>query len=311
MTRKQVLLLPVLSCLFVASAFAATGTEDPVPAQAGASAQKPAPAKPAAKPTPAPTVKTKKGGWLDRGYLSVNGLYQTAGPAFTQSQSWTYFAETATATIDYPAESAPGIDMAGGYRIWRNLAVGAGLTYVSRPTTTVVSGSLPNPLYLNKPTTLSGGFAASHSETAVNVLAMWAIPLRPKMLLMVGGGPSFVSVTQTIVVADGIGVSLVYPYDSGSIRSAKTTDSSQLALGFSVGADFTYRLAKTIGVGGMVRYARASADFPVAGQPSVPVATGGLEVGGGLRVLFPPAKPGRPSAPVKPADKPKTPPQKK
>jgi hypothetical protein len=305
MTTKRFLWLPVLSCLVAVSA--ATAAEDPVPAQARSGAQKPAPAKPAAKPTSARAVQPKKGVWLDRGYLSINGLYQTAGPSFTQTQAWTYFAESATATVEYPAGSAPGVDVSGGYRLWRNLAVGAGLTSVSRPTTTVVSGSLPNPLYLNKPTMLSGGFDANHSETAINVLATWAIPLGPKMLLMVGGGPSFVSVTQTTVDAEGIGVMLAYPYDSGMISGAKTTDSSQLAVGFSVGADFTYRLSKTVGVGGMIRYARASADFPVTGQPSVAVAAGGLEVGGGLRVLFPPAKPARPSAPVKPPRKSKAP----
>jgi hypothetical protein len=49
----------------------------------------------------------------------------------------------------------------------------------------------------------------------------------------------------------------------------------------------TIFLSKTLGVGGIVRYTLASADFPVTGQPSVPVKAGGLQVGGGLRVFFP------------------------
>jgi hypothetical protein len=202
------------------------------------------------------------------------------------------------------------VDIAGGWRVWRNLAVGAGLAFVNRPATTVVSGSMPNPLYVSKPTALSGGFEAEHSETAIHVQASWTIPLRPKMLLMVFGGPSFVSVTQTIVQAEGIGVSVAYPYDDGKITSATTTNPSGTAIGFSAGADFTYRLSRTIGVGGIVRYARASAEFPVTNQPSVPVAAGGLEVGGGLRVLFPPPKTTKPAGPAKPPEKPKTPTRK-
>ena len=153
----------------------------------------------------------KNGAWLDRGYLSVNAIYQTATPSFTQTQSWTYFAETASVSIEYPGESAPGVDIAGGWRVWRNLAIGAGLAVVSRPSTTVVSGSMPNPLYANRPTTLSGGFEAKHSETAIHVQASWTMPLKPKMVLMVFGGPSFVNVTQTIVQAEGIGTSIPYP----------------------------------------------------------------------------------------------------
>jgi hypothetical protein len=312
MIRKPLLLLPVLTCLAAVSAFAFTATEDPVPQQSGAATQKPATQKPAptktpAKPASPPVSHFKNGAWLDRGYLSVNGIFQTATPSFTQTQSWTYFAETATVSIEYPGASAPGLDVAGGWRVWRNLAIGAGLAVVSRPSTTVVSGSMPNPLYVNKPTTLSGGFEAKHSETAIHVQASWTMPLRPKMFLMVFGGPSFVNVTQTIVQAEGIGTSIPYPYDNGTITSANTTNQSGMAFGFSAGADFTYFLSKTIGVGGIVRYAMASADFPVTGQPSVPVKAGGLQVGGGLRVVFPPPKPAKPAGPAKPPEKPKTP----
>jgi hypothetical protein len=305
MTMKPLLLLPVLSCLFASAALAQTTTQKP-PAPKPAPAT-PAPKKPAAKPAPALVSHFKNGAWLDRGYLSINGIYQTATPSFTQQQSWTYFAEPASVAIEYPGESAPGVDIAGGWRVWRNLAIGAGLAVVSRPSTTVVTGSMPNPLYTSRPTTLSGGFEAKHSETAIHVQASWTMPLKPKMVLMVFGGPSFVNVTQTIVQAEGIGTSIPYPYDNGAITSANTTNQSGMAFGFSAGADFTYFLSNTLGVGGIVRYTLASADFPVTGQPAVPVKAGGLQVGGGLRVFFPPPKPAKPKGPAKPPQKPTAP----
>jgi hypothetical protein len=65
----------------------------------------------------------------------------------------------------------------------------------------------------------------------------------------------------------------------------------------------------------MIRFARASASFPVTGQPSVSVAAGGFQVGGGLRILFPSSKTTKPGTPAKPQPKPqptpKTPPKKK
>ena len=319
MTRKPLLVLPVLSCLLASAALGQTASQKPPakPAAAKPAPATPAPKKPAAKPAPPPVAHFKKGAWLDRGYLSANGIFQTATPSFTQTQAWTYFAEPASVTIEYPGGSAVGLDVAGGWRIWRNLAIGAGLAVVSRPSTTVVSGSIPNPLYANRPTTLSGGFNANHGETAINVQASWTMPLGRKMALMVFGGPSFVNVTQAIVQAEGIGASIAYPFDNGTITSANTTNESGMAFGFSAGADFTYFLSPTLGVGGIVRYARASVDFPVTGQPSVPVTAGGLQVGGGLRVFFPPPKPAKPTSPAKPAgpakppEKPKAPVKKK
>jgi hypothetical protein len=303
MTRKPLLLLPVLSCLLASAALAQTTSQKPaapkpVPAT-------PAPQKPAAKSAPAPVSHFKNGAWLDRGYLSANVVYQTATPPFTQQQSWNYFAEPASVTIEYPGGNAVGVDIAGGLRVWRNLAIGAGVAVVSRPSTTVVSGSMPNPLYAKRPTTLSGGFEAKHSETAIHVQASWTMSLKPKMVLMVFGGPSFVNVTQTIVQAEGVGTSIPYPYDDGTITSADTTTESGMAIGFSAGADVTYFLSKAIGVGGIVRYALASAGIPVTGQPSVPVKAGGLQVGGGLRVYFAPPKPAKPKGPAKPPEKPK------
>lgn len=264
-----------------------------------------------ATPAGASSRPPRKGDWTDRGYLWVNGIYEGGSSAFAQNQSWPYFAESATVAIQFPAKNSPGFDAAGGYRVWRNLAVGAGITVVSRSTTTTVTGSIPNPLYVNRPTALSGGFASSNSETAVNVQAAWVVPVSPKMKLTLFAGPSIFSVKQTIVNPQGIGVASVYPYDNGAITSAVTTDQSKTAVGFGGGLDVAYFFSKTVGVGGMVRFARASISFPVAGQPSVAVDAGGFQVGGGLRIVFPAGKPAKPAPPVKPQPKPATPPKKK
>jgi hypothetical protein len=252
---------------------------------------KTAPAKPAAaKPAPRPPRKPQKGDWTDTGYLFVNGLLETGGSDFTQAQSWPYFAETATVTASYPAKSAFGFDASGGYRVWRNLAVGAGVTVVSRSTTPTYSGSIPNPLYLNRPNLVSGTYAASASETAINFQAAWGIPVSPKMLVVLFAGPSIVSVKQTVITAQGVSISSGYPYDS-TTATVSTQEGSGTGFGFGVGADLSYYFSKTVGVGGMIRYARATADVPVNGQPPVGVAAGGFQIGVGLRIRFLPPKP--------------------
>jgi hypothetical protein len=251
-----------------------------------------------AGPAPRPPRPPQKGDWTDKGYLFLSGLLEAGGSEFTQSQSWPYFAETATATASYPTSRALGVDASGGVRVWRNLAVGAGVTIVSRSTTPAYSGSIPNPLYLNRPNLVSGTFAASASETAIHLQAAWGIPVSPKLLVILFAGPSIFTINQTVMRAQGLSVSAGYPYDS-TTATVSTQDVSKTAIGFGVGADVSYYFSKTVGLGGMIRVARATADVPVNGQPSVGVPVGGLQIGGGLRIRFAAPKPSKPAAPAR------------
>jgi uncharacterized protein YgiM (DUF1202 family) len=276
-------------------------------AQASGGQQAPAPGAPAAKPAkPAKAPRTpQKGDWTDRGYFSVNGFYETGVSGFTQTQTWPSFAETATVNVDFPAKNAAGFDVEGGFRVWRNMAAGIGITAVNRSTTTTVTGSMPNPLYLARPIAVTGGFDATNSQVGIHLQVAWVIPVSPKMHLTVFGGPSIFMVEQTIVQPQGIALSSGYPFDSGAISSAATTDASKTAFGFGAGADVAYFFTRTVGVGGILRYARASVSFPVTGQPSVETEAGGFQVGAGLRVRFPAPKAAKPKAPAPPKPQPK------
>ncbi len=265
------------------------------------------PQKPGSPAARRPSRAPQKGDWTDSGYLFVNGMFEGGSSAFTQTQSWSYFAEMATATVNYPAKSAAGFDVAGGYRVWRNLAVGVGVTAVSRSSTATFTSSIPNPLYLNRPTTVTGSFGASNTETGIHLQAAWVVPVSPKMLLMLFAGPSIFSVKQTVLQAQGVTASNVYPYTSSTVSSVATTDVSKTAIGFGAGVDVSYYFSKTVGVGGMVRYTRATANLPVSGQPNVGVTAGGFQAGAGIRIRFPASKPARPAAP---RPKPATPPKK-
>jgi len=134
----------------------------------------------------------------------------------------------------------------------------------------------------------------------------WVVPMPPKMQLVLFGGPSIFSVTQTIVESQGIGLSSAYPFESGSISSAQTTDAKATAFGFGAGADVSYFFTRTIGVGGLVRFTRATAAFPVSGQPDVEMDAGGFQVGAGLRVRIPSPKTAKPKPPAPPKPQPKT-----
>ena len=106
-------------------------------------------------------------------------------------------------------------------------------------------------------------------------------------------GPSIFSVSQTVMPSQGFAVSSVHPYDV-TTATVVTSDGWKTALGFGAGADISYYFSKSVGVGGMIRFTRATATIAVSGQPSAAVSAGGLQVGGGIRIRFPAPRPARP-----------------
>jgi hypothetical protein len=102
---------------------------------------------------------------------------------------------------------------------------------------------------------------------------------------VVSAGPSFYSVKQDFVT--DISYSETYPYDSATFAGATLVGQSQRKTGFNVGVDVGLRLARSVGVGGLFRYSKASLDFAVPNVSTpVKIDAGGLQAGGGLRLYF-------------------------
>jgi hypothetical protein len=78
-----------------------------------------------------------------------------------------------------------------------------------------------------------------------------------------------------------------YPYDSATFGTATVVNDTATKVGFNVGADVGFKISRNIGVGGPVRFARASFSLPLTGSASnISVEAGGVQVGGGLRLFF-------------------------
>ena len=56
-------------------------------------------------------------------------------------------------------------------------------------------------------------------------------------------------------------------------------------VGFNAGADVTVMLGRSVGVGGMVRYAATTVDLTLDGR-TLSLEAGGLQAGGGIRFVF-------------------------
>ena len=78
-----------------------------------------------------------------------------------------------------------------------------------------------------------------------------------------------------------------FPHDTVTFTSATTVRAQKTQTGFNVGVDVGYRLAPNLGVGGLVRFSRATLSFPLTGSAAdVSVDAGGAQVAGGIRFFF-------------------------
>jgi hypothetical protein len=221
--------------------------------------------------------------WTDKVRVSVNVGAQLS-TTFTSTATPVIYLEPATITTSYAAPKGTLFD--GGFlvRVAGNFGVGAGLSAYSAHHDATVTGSIPHPFFFNTPRALSGTASSlRRREIAANIQAAYVLT-SSHLDVVFAGGPSIFRVSQNLV--SNVVLVETYPYDTVSFTSATTERAEKTNLGFNVGADVGYRLSHSVGVGGLVRYSRASLLLPLTNSPDVNVNAGGLQVGGGVRFYF-------------------------
>ena len=221
---------------------------------------------------------------LRHGFLSGSAGLQASSTDFTEDFTFTSNAEEAGATAVYGVDTGFIFDVSGGVFVWQNFAVGAAVSRFSKDAEAAVSGRLPNPFFFNEDRLVDGVAKASRTETAVHVQALWAIPVSRNVEVGVFGGPSIFRVDQDL--ARAIEFIDEFPFNTATFVSASMEPRSESAVGFHVGADVAVFVTPHVGVGGLVRFSRATIAFAGAGAGSLSVDAGGLHLGGGVRLRF-------------------------
>lgn len=220
-----------------------------------------------------------------RGFVVINGGFQLTPNDFSDGGTKRENAEDGRIDADYTVKGGPSFDIAGGGRLWRQLAVGVGVSRFSVATPTTVTGSVPHPFFFNRLRAVSGGAAGlKREELGVHIQARWVLPVSTRLQVMVFGGPSFFQVKQGVVTDFTYTDS--YPYDEAAFRAVTTTDASVSKVGFNGGADVGYFFTRQVGVGASLQFAGTSVDLPGAGGSTREVKVGGAKAGGGLRFRF-------------------------
>jgi hypothetical protein len=260
---------------------------------AQAQTAKPAAGKPAAQKT-APQ-KPRRPAVAPRACVALNAGYQATSNDFSSSWTFDYYADTTSATAEYPVKASFLFDAGGGARIWRDLMLGASLSVFSRSDTVSMTASVPHPFNFTFREATGSQSGIGHGETGVHLQATWVMRPRNRVYVGLSAGPTIYSVRQDLVSKPTFIES--YPYDSVSIGGAITAEHTATAVGFNVGADAWYMLSKNAGVGFLVRYSRATANFEAPDKSGIAVRAGGLQLAAGLRVRVPEGKKPKPPAP--------------
>lgn len=219
-----------------------------------------------------------------RVFVAVNAGVQAGMSSSTQKDTLTISAEQGSDTVVYPLKSATMFDVGGGVRVWKRLAVGVAVSRYDKAVAATVDASIPHPFFFGRSRSISGSTdPLTHQETGVHLDAMWMVPVARKLGVAVFGGPTYFSVSQDIVQA--VRYTEAYPYDTATFTGVTVAKQTKSKVGFNAGADVTYMLSKVVGVGGVIRFSRATVDFGGAGS-ALPVDVGGVQAGGGLRLRF-------------------------
>jgi hypothetical protein len=223
--------------------------------------------------------------WPERVHISVSGAFQATSNDFSDRFEFERDLETGSTAVDSPVQGGFVFDAGAGVRLWKNLAAGVAVSYFTRDDPASTTSSFPHPFFFNQPRAVTGeATGVNRSETAVHVQAMYLVNPGGRLRLVLSGGPSFFAVQQDVVTE--VTITETYPFDTATFASATTSREKGSAVAFNAGADVMWMLTPRFGVGGLVRYSRATVDLDAPGNRTIPVDAGGVYAGGGIRVLF-------------------------
>jgi hypothetical protein len=213
----------------------------------------------------------------------VQGTSNGFGDSFTFASQFQDF-EQSTASVDYPVKGGPLVDGTFAVRLWKGFAVGVGVSHFSRRGDATVTAQVPHPFQPNQFRSIEGSTSTSRSELGVHLQFAYLVPLTDHFRVIAFAGPSRLSVEQTFVT--DVSYTQSFPFDSAAFSTATTRRSSASAMGFNVGTDVIWMFARRFGVGGLVQYSAAQVRQDVGNNRSVTLDAGGIQAGGGLRIVF-------------------------
>ncbi len=221
--------------------------------------------------------------WTDKGFVNASFGFQGGSRTLSTSSEFDIygseeFGEHGTLDTSQDAGGGAFFDISGGYKVWRNLAVGIGFTRVAGDSDVSVIASVPDPVFADRPrpasTTATG---SEHSEVAINLSGTWMMPVTDKIDVGFSFGPTIFSVSQDVPTS----ISVSEPGPTITAVNQNKVDKSTVGVHF--GVDATYLIRPKIGAGAFLRYSVGSVDIDGATDN---LTVGGFQIGFGVRYRF-------------------------
>jgi hypothetical protein len=216
--------------------------------------------------------------------ITLNGGAQTTRTAFTETRTFEAYQEEGTIRLDRNIPTGPVYGAGLSVRLWRGIAIGIDGSFFEDTGAGQVTARVPHPYYFDQHRVVSGDAdGIDRREIAGHPYLALIVPIGRSIELTVSGGPSVFALEQ--VLATQVSYAQQYPYDAATFQGVTTERVRDTVLGYNAAVDLTWRFARHAGIGALVRFSRGEKDVRGTGEP-VPIRTGGLHAGGGLRLVF-------------------------
>ena len=216
--------------------------------------------------------------WTDKLFVNANVGVQGGSSDLTVATPFEIYGEQGLVTSVQNVKGGGFFDLSGGYKVWRNLAIGIGFTRTGGKADAAVAAQVPDFVRFDTPRAVTASVSdVQHTERAINISGTWMVPVTDKIDVGVVFGPTFFSVTQE--VPSSVAVTEPGP----SVTSVGVEEISESTVGIHLGVDVSYMVTKRFGVGGLARYLKGSVDIPNAADG---LSVGGFQIGGGVRIRF-------------------------
>jgi hypothetical protein len=218
--------------------------------------------------------------------LAMGSSGSTFADTFRYNHPYTANIPGEEASVDTTFEIPSGAMFEGGVlvRIFRNVAAGVAYYQASSTNDLQVTARIPHPLLITRHRTVEGATPARHEQSGLHVNAAYILPATERVYVAVSAGPTYFTARQRVVKS--VAVSETYPYDTASFASADLESLSGSGWGFNAGVDVGWMFTRNVGVGGMLRYSRATLSLEPSGRDALDIDAGGLHAGIGARVGF-------------------------
>jgi hypothetical protein len=216
--------------------------------------------------------------WTDKAVANINIGAQSGSHDVATTTTFEVYEEDAQVNTTQKTGGGFLFDMNGGYKVWSNLVVAVGYTFMSDSTDGAVTASIPDQDVAGRFRTVTATASdLSHAEHAINFSGVWMVPVTDKVDVGVSFGPTIFIVKQELPDT------ITFTEPGPTVTDITKKNVSKTTGGINMGVDVTYLLKKNYGVGAILRYTWGSVDLDGA-QDSLTV--GGFQFGIGGRYRF-------------------------